>query len=120
MPYGTDVGHLTPSIGIMGKTIAPASDVENDFTGHAHYTVTGVDSTTRVYTVTIYVQTLSDLKIIAYDELGIDYANHWYSYNYLGDYTLTNWTTLDGYYDSGILAISTAGNPTDITTAKNG
>jgi len=56
MPYGTDVSNLTPTIVYSGTSIAPASDVAQDFTDPVEYTVTAEDGSTKTYTVYIYVE----------------------------------------------------------------
>ena len=53
VPENTDVAHLVPMIEISeGATIEPASGVEQDFTHPVEYTVTAINGTTAVYTVT--------------------------------------------------------------------
>jgi hypothetical protein len=119
MPYGTNVTNLVPTIGIQGKTpngLSPEGGIPQDFTLPVLYTVTAVDLTTRVYTVSVHVQTLGDLQTLAINELGSDYSNY-LDYHY-SEYTSGNWTVLFGFYTDGVTAINAAGNPADITTAK--
>ncbi|WP_240927986.1 beta strand repeat-containing protein [Cellulophaga sp. Z1A5H] len=53
LPAGTDVTALSPTIVHEGNSISPASGVTQDFTSPVEYTVTAVDGTTQVYTVTV-------------------------------------------------------------------
>ncbi len=54
VPYGTNVTALVPTITISsGASISPSSGVARNFTNPVTYTVTGADSTTQAYTVTV-------------------------------------------------------------------
>jgi hypothetical protein len=55
VPYGTDVTTIAPSITIIGASVSPASGVAHDFTNPSTYTVTGEDTLTQDYTVTVTV-----------------------------------------------------------------
>jgi len=52
--------NLVPTIGFKGKSISPASNVPQDFTGPVNYTVTALDGSSRTYVVIL--RHLSDLK----------------------------------------------------------
>lgn len=57
MPEGTDVTQLVPTIAVSeGATVSPASGEAQDFTNPVTYTVTAVNGTTAVYTVTVIVE----------------------------------------------------------------
>jgi len=53
LPAGTDVTALSSTITHAGASVSPTSGVAQDFTGSVEYTVTAVDGTTKVYTVTV-------------------------------------------------------------------
>ncbi|QXP54748.1 PKD domain-containing protein [Cellulophaga sp. HaHa_2_95] len=53
LPAGTDVTALSSTITHTGASVNPTSGVAQDFTGSVEYTVTAVDGTTKVYTVTV-------------------------------------------------------------------
>jgi LPXTG-motif cell wall-anchored protein len=55
LPYGTGVGALTPEVAHTGASISPTGP--QDFASPVAYTVTAEDETTRVYTVTVTVDT---------------------------------------------------------------
>lgn len=53
VPENTDITHLAPTIEVSeGATVEPASGVAQDFTNPVEYTVTAMNGTTVVYTVT--------------------------------------------------------------------
>ena len=56
VPYGTSLSALVPTITMTGSSVNPASGVAQAFTSGVTktYTVTAADSTTKVYTVTVY------------------------------------------------------------------
>jgi hypothetical protein len=56
VPYGTDVTKLSPIILFSGKSISPASGVEQDFSGPVTYTVTADDGSEKNYTVMVVPQ----------------------------------------------------------------
>ena len=57
MPEGTDVTELVPTIEVSeGATVSPASGEAQDFTNPVTYTVTALNGTTAVYTVTVMVE----------------------------------------------------------------
>lgn len=53
MPGGTSLTSLTPTITHNGSSISPASGAAQNFSSPVTYTVTGADSTTQAYTVTV-------------------------------------------------------------------
>ncbi len=53
VPFGTNVTALVPNITITGASVSPASGVAQDFTSPVAYTVTALDGSTKVYTVTV-------------------------------------------------------------------
>ncbi|HNX76020.1 MAG TPA: hypothetical protein PLM07_05825, partial [Candidatus Rifleibacterium sp.] len=53
VPFGTSVTALTPTITHTGASIAPASEVAQNFTSPVTYTVTAADNSTQAYTVTV-------------------------------------------------------------------
>jgi hypothetical protein len=55
VPYGTDVTKLTPVIEINGATVAPASEVEQNFTTPITYTVTAENGAAKQWKVTVKV-----------------------------------------------------------------
>ena len=55
VPSGTNVTALAPGISHTGTSISPASGSAQDFTNPVVYTVTGSDSSTESYTVTVTV-----------------------------------------------------------------
>jgi hypothetical protein len=55
VPNIVNLTTLSPTITHNGKSISPASGVEQDFTNPIHYTVTAEDNTTKNYTVTVTV-----------------------------------------------------------------
>lgn len=57
LPAGTDVTQLVPTIEVSeGATVEPASGVAQDFTHPVTYTVTAINGTTAVYTVTVVLE----------------------------------------------------------------
>ena len=57
LPAGTDVTQLVPTIEVSeGATVEPASGVAQDFTHPVTYTVTALNGTTAVYTVTVVLE----------------------------------------------------------------
>jgi hypothetical protein len=64
VPYGTNVGNLTPTITHTGVSIDPASGEARDFTTPVQYTVWAEDESTAVYTVTVTVGTSATSKAI--------------------------------------------------------
>ena len=57
LPAGTDVTQLVPTIEVSeGATVDPASGVAQDFTNPVTYTVTALNGTTAVYTVTVVLE----------------------------------------------------------------
>lgn len=57
LPAGTDVTQLVPTIEVSeGATVEPASGVAQDFTNPVTYTVTALNGTTAVYTVTVVLE----------------------------------------------------------------
>jgi hypothetical protein len=69
VPYGTDVTKLAPTVTISGKSLNPASGVEQDFTNPITYTVTADDDSHKNYTVTVIVAA-SDTKEISRFAIG--------------------------------------------------
>jgi predicted ribosomally synthesized peptide with SipW-like signal peptide len=63
VPSGTDVSALVPTIAITGASVDPASGEPTDFSSPVTYTVTALDGTTQIYTVTVIVQA-SDLTAL--------------------------------------------------------
>lgn len=53
VPAGTNRSALTPTIAITGVSISPNSGVSQDFTSPVTYTVTALDSSVKVYVVTV-------------------------------------------------------------------
>jgi len=68
VPFGTTVTSLTPTIGISGASISPASGAPQNFTSPVTYTVTAADSTTQTYIVTVTIA-LNPAKAITNFEL---------------------------------------------------
>ena len=56
VPYGTDVTTLAPTYTHNGISCSPASGSSQNFTSPVHYIVTGVDSVTKDYLVTVIVK----------------------------------------------------------------
>ena len=57
LPAETDVTQLVPTIEVSeGATVEPASGVAQDFTNPVTYTVTALNGTTAVYTVTVVLE----------------------------------------------------------------
>lgn len=63
VPFGTDVVALTPTVGILGASVAPSLVVAQDFTQPVTYVVTALDGTTQSYiaTVTVAANTAKDI-----------------------------------------------------------
>ena len=55
VPYGTNVSLLTPTINITGMSVSPASGIAQNFNSPITYTVTALDNSTQIYTVTVNV-----------------------------------------------------------------
>ncbi len=53
VPHNTDVTAIVPQITITGKTISPATNVQQDFSKPVTYTVTAADGTTKQYVVIV-------------------------------------------------------------------
>ena len=68
VPFGTDVTNLSPTIVIDGASINPDTLISQDFTNPINYTVTALDNSTQIYTVTVNIN-LSDAMIVASDKL---------------------------------------------------
>jgi len=67
MPIGTDVTNLTPTITVSPyATISPASGVAQDFTNPVTYTVTAQDNSTKTWTVTVTIQSITRIYSIQY------------------------------------------------------
>jgi len=60
VPFGTSVASLIPTIAISGISVNPASGVAADFTSPVTYTVTAANGSTRNYTVTAVVASVSE------------------------------------------------------------
>jgi len=72
VPYGTDVTNLKITITVSaGASISPASGVEQDFTHPVVYTVTGVNGTTKKYTITVLVAPSNSKDITAFNISGV-------------------------------------------------
>lgn len=56
LPAGTDLSSQTPFISINGSSVSPPSGVPQDFRQPVQYTVTAADGSTRVYTVTVTLE----------------------------------------------------------------
>ena len=67
VPFGTDVTSLIPTIIIDGASINPNTLVAQDFTNPVNYTVTALDGSTQIYTITIHVNP-SDSMIVSSDK----------------------------------------------------
>ena len=65
VPFGTNVTALKPTLykSPASATVSPASLVACDFTSPVNYTVTAIDGTTQIYTVTVNISSETD-KII--------------------------------------------------------
>lgn len=74
VPHGTDLTSLTPTITHTGLSIDPPSGVANDFTSAVEYTVTAEDDSTKVYTVTVTVETYYYNRsiVINHEKVGTD------------------------------------------------
>jgi hypothetical protein len=66
VPYGTNVTALTPIILGSGVSLSPASGITRNFTNPLTYTVTAVDGTTKVYTVTVSAASASGKAITSF------------------------------------------------------
>ncbi len=55
VPFGTDVTAMTPSTIFKGSMLTPGPNVVQNYTAPVNYTVTAIDTTTRVYTVTVTI-----------------------------------------------------------------
>jgi hypothetical protein len=53
VPYATDITTLSPTITFSGKSLIPASGVEQDFTNPVIYTVTAEDGSQKSYAVVV-------------------------------------------------------------------
>jgi len=60
VPYGTDVTALAPTYTMNGASCAPLSGSTHNFTSQVQYTVTALDTSTQVYTVTVTVTPPAD------------------------------------------------------------
>ena len=66
VPFGSNIGNLTPAITHTGASVSPASGASHDFTFPVDYTVTAADGTTKVYTVTVIVEPNDENDITAF------------------------------------------------------
>lgn len=55
VPYGTDISTLVPTIISSGVSVSPLSEVAQNFTIPVEYTVTAADSSIKVYTASVIV-----------------------------------------------------------------
>ncbi len=55
VPFGTTLTALVPTIAITGISISPESGAAQDFSGPVAYTLTALNGTTMVYTVTVTI-----------------------------------------------------------------
>jgi hypothetical protein len=56
VPYGTNVTKLAPTITISGKSLEPASGIEQDFSNPVTYIVTADDGSEKTYTVMVHAE----------------------------------------------------------------
>ncbi|GHT97498.1 hypothetical protein FACS1894142_2180 [Spirochaetia bacterium] len=66
VPYGTNLTGMDTLITHTGASVSPASGAAQDFTNTVSYTVTAVDGSQAVYTVTVNVGTLTSKAITAF------------------------------------------------------
>jgi hypothetical protein len=71
VPSGTNVTSLTPTIGITGASISPASGAPQDFSNPVTYTVTASNGSTRDYTVIVNVASASAKDITEFSVAGV-------------------------------------------------
>ncbi len=77
LPVGTGLTSLTPTIIHTGAGISPPSGVLTDFSNPVEYTVTAVDSSTKVYVANVTVAS----------------AAAWHEHDVRGSYLDLNWIT---------------------------
>jgi len=70
LPFGTNVESLAPSVQHTGKSLSPASSVEQDFREPVVYTVMAADGSTAQYTVTVTVAPNNAKEITSFVILG--------------------------------------------------
>jgi formylglycine-generating enzyme required for sulfatase activity len=70
LPYGTALTSLSPVITHTGVSISPASGTAQDFTNPVTYTVTAVDNSTKLYTVTVTAAKSDSKDISSFTILG--------------------------------------------------
>lgn len=78
MPEGTDLTNLVPNIVVSeGAQVDPASGVAQDFTNPVEYTVTAMNGTTAVYTVTAIIDNpqLQGKTVLLKDFTGVRCVN---------------------------------------------
>jgi hypothetical protein len=114
MPYETVVTALVPTITITGESVNPSNEVANDFTAPQTYIVTAADATSQLYTVTVIVTSLDDLKVAAKAEVASALAG----YDEI-DYTSYDWESLNLFHTTGDEEIDAATNLIDIILAKD-
>lgn len=69
VPSGTDVTALIPTITINGDSVSPLSEVAQDFSNPVTYTVTPESGDTKVYSVTVQIESLGEHIIYGYRTL---------------------------------------------------
>ncbi|MBA3464842.1 MAG: Ig-like domain-containing protein [Deltaproteobacteria bacterium] len=72
LPFGTSLLSLTPTIMHTGISVTPTSGAAQSFLAPVLYTVSAVDFSTKVYTVTVNVAPSSSKDITQFQILGID------------------------------------------------
>ena len=72
LPFGTNLAILTPTIMHTGQSVSPASGVTQSFTGPRQYTVTAMDGSTKVYTVTVGLALDTSKDITQFTILGVN------------------------------------------------
>ncbi len=68
VPNGTSVTSIVPTIAITGESVNPASGVAQDFTSSVTYSVTAFNASTQDYLVTVVVDPIPDVDLVAEDK----------------------------------------------------
>ncbi len=66
VPYGTDISALTPTITFTGVSVSPNTGVTTNYSSPVSYTVTALDGSTQVYTVTVAVSSSPSKAITSF------------------------------------------------------
>ncbi|WP_405246592.1 beta strand repeat-containing protein [Cellulophaga sp. Asnod2-G02] len=72
LPAGTNVTSLIPNVTHTGISVSPLTNVSQNFTNPATYTVTAADGSTQVYTVTVSLEASTTKEITAFTIGGVN------------------------------------------------